>query len=179
MKLASGDTADVCNGSKAVISHTTLLGLSRINGAYVVRLMGLMGLALLALAFDGCRGQAMDSGDRFASGRWQLQGWMESDQGSTARVPGAIQTDTVDLTAKQAGNPPASVFFSQFYHGEKDWSDVTFHDGNVSGSLRHGQTDVPVSGSYTRDHFRITLRYAASTTAVDQVIEGKLVAPPG
>jgi hypothetical protein len=144
-----------------------------------VRLTGLMGLALLALAFNGCRGQAVDSGDRFASGKWELQGWMESDRGSTAHDPGAMQTDTVDLTAKQAANPPASVFFSEFYHGEKDWSDVSFRDGNVSGSLHHGQTDVPVSGTYTRDHFRVTLRYAASTTAVDQVVEGKLVGPSG
>jgi hypothetical protein len=119
----------------------------------------------------------MDGGDGFAPGKWQLEGSMESDQGSSSGQAGGNQTDTVDLTADQAKNPPAKVFFSQFYHGERDWRNVSFHDGNVSGSLHHGRADVPVSGTYARDHFRVTLHYTGFGTTVDQVIQGKLVEP--
>jgi hypothetical protein len=116
----------------------------------------------------------MSGGDSFAAGKWQVEGWLESGQGSTRGTPAAGSPDMVTLAPAQAAAPPAAVFFSQFYHGEQEWPDVSFSKGKVSGSLHHGRTDVPVSGSYARDHFQITLRYGGS---VDQVIEGKLVEP--
>lgn len=133
-----------------------------------------MGLALLALAVGGCGGTKVGYGDRFGAGKWELEGWMESDQGSTRDVPGAVQTDTVDLSAQQADDPPASVFFSRFYHGEKEWSDVSFHNGEISGNLHKGRTDVPLSGSYGPDHFKVTFHFGGN---FEQVVEGKLTEP--
>ena len=102
---------------------------------------------------------------------------MQSADGPGDGQAGGNQTDNVDLTAQQAQDPPARVFFSQFYHGERDWRNVSFRDGKVSGSLDHGKATVPVSGTYAPDHFRVTLRYTGFGTTVDQVIEGRLVEP--
>ena len=131
-------------------------------------------VALSLVALASCGRSGMNSGDGFAAGKWQVEGWLESGQGSTQGTPAAGPPDMVELMPAQAAYPPAEVFFSQFYHGEREWPNVTFSDGKVSGSLHHGQTDVPVSGSYARDHFQITLRFGGS---VDQIIEGKLVEP--
>jgi hypothetical protein len=102
---------------------------------------------------------------------------MESDQGSTRGQP-SDRTDTVYLTPLQAQNPPANVFFSQFYHGERYWSDVSFRGGKVSGSLHHGQVEVPLSGTYGRDQFRVNFGFNASGTGIRQVVEGRLVDAP-
>lgn len=127
---------------------------------------------LLAIALGGCNGTAMDSNDRFGAGKWELEGWFETDQGSTQGQPGS-PTDTVNLTKDDASNPPAAVFFSEFYHGERDWGDVRFSGGEVSGSLHHGKTDVPLSGTYARDHFLVKLDFKGTK----QLVEGKLVDP--
>jgi len=128
----------------------------------------------LACGLAACHGASVNNGDRFAAGKWQVEGRLESGQGSTQGTSAAGQPDTVELTAVQAANPPVSTFFSAFYRGETDWSDISFKDGKVSGSLHHGQTDVPVSGTYARDRFRIALGFGGG---VDQVVEGKLVEP--
>ena len=127
---------------------------------------------LLVISLIGCNGAAVDSNDRFGPGKWQIEGWFESDLGSTQGQPGS-PTDTVALTPAQANNPPAAVFFSGFYHGERDWSDVRFSGGKVSGSLHHGQVDVPLSGTYSHDHFLVKLDFKGTK----QVVEGKLVEP--
>jgi hypothetical protein len=133
---------------------------------------------LMLLAFpistllSSCSGTAMDPDDRFDAGRWQLEAWFESDQGSTQGQPGS-PSDTVNLTQQQAGYPPASVFFFEFYHGERDWGDVSFRGGKVGGSLHQGSVDVPMSGTYARDHFLVKLHYKGAS----QVVEGKLVEP--
>src|SRR4051812_26721264 len=85
---------------------------------------------LLVTSLAGCNGTSMDANDRFAAGKWQLEGWLETGQGSAGGQPGA-QTDTVTVTPEQAENPPAKVFFSQFYQGERNWSDVTFGGGKI------------------------------------------------
>jgi len=116
----------------------------------------------------------MNSSDGFAPGTWKVEGWMESGGVSTRDSPGAVTAETVEVTPAQAAYPPASLFFSQFYHGEKDWSGVSFDSGKVSGSLHHGQSDVPLTGIYARDHFRVALGFGGG---VEQVVEGKLVEP--
>ena len=127
-------------------------------------------------ALGGCGLAGAGRNDGFAPGKWQVEGWLESGQGSTQGTPAAGAAQTVNLTKDQAANPPETVFFSNFYNGEKDWSNVNFRNGNVSGSLQHGQASTPVSGTYSRDHFRVTLSFGAN---VDQVVEGKLVEPQG
>ena len=102
---------------------------------------------------------------------------MQSADGPGDGQAGGNQTDNVVVTANQAQDPPATVFFSQFYQGERDWRNVSFRDGKVSGSLDHGKATVPVSGTYAPDHFRVTLRYTGFGTTVDQEIEGRLVEP--
>ena len=148
----------------------------RKTSAIGVAALRLATVPLLVISLAGCNGAAVDANDRFAAGKWQVEGWLESGQGTTQGQPGA-QADTVNLTPEQAGNPPAAVFFSGFYHGEQDWSDVSFRGGKVSGSLHHGRVDVPLSGTYGRDHFRIALDFKGTS----QVVEGKLVdpLPPG
>jgi hypothetical protein len=138
----------------------------------VVKIPRLVIAQLLIISLAGCNRAAMDSNDRFGAGKWRLEGWMESAQGSTQGQPGS-QEETVDLTPDQANNPPAAVFFSGFYQGERDWSDVSFSGGKVGGSLHHGAVDVPVLGTYARDHFRVKLDFKGAK----QVIEGKLVEP--
>jgi hypothetical protein len=139
-------------------------------------MMRRIAIGLIMLAAAGCGRSAVDKGDGFAPGKWQLEAWLEMGQASTRGQPAAGRPEVVSLTAAQALAPPATVFFSQFYHGEKDWPNVRFRDGTVSGSLEHGQSSVPVSGTYSRDHFRVALRFGAT---VDQVIEGKLIGPAG
>jgi hypothetical protein len=131
----------------------------------------------LVISLSGCNGSPLSQNDQFDPGKWQVKGWMESDQGSTRGQPGA-RTDTVNLTPQQAQNPPANVFFSQFYQGERSWSDVSFRGGKVSGSLHHGQVEVPLSGTYGRDYFRVNFGLGASGTGISQVVEGKLVDAP-
>lgn len=126
----------------------------------------------MSMFLSACNGAAMDPNDRFDAGRWQLEGWFEADQGSTQGQPGS-PTDTVKLTSQQAGDPPAAVFFTQFYRGEQDWNGVNFRAGKVSGSLHHGSVDVPLSGTYARDHFLVKLHFKGAS----QVVEGKLVEP--
>jgi hypothetical protein len=118
----------------------------------------------------------MGENDRFGPGKWQLEGWMESDKGSGRGDPGA-QIETIKLTPEQAESPPVEVFFSRFYQGERDWTKVSFRDGEVGGSLRHGQVDVPISGTYSDNHFRVTFGFNASGLGISQVVEGKLVEP--
>lgn len=138
--------------------------------------------AALAWAVSGCKGGAMDEGDRFAPGTWHLEAWMESEAGSTRGVAGATLTDVVKLTPEQAMAPPAAVFFRHFYHGANN-PDVRFADGRVEGSFHQGRVDdisahdVPISGSYARDHFRVTFGYKAFGMTINQVAEGKLVEP--
>ena len=134
-------------------------------------------VASAVLALAGCGGSEIDEGDGFAPGKWQLEASLEPVNGPGGGQSGGNQTDAVDLTAKQAQEPPATVFFSQFYQGERDWRNVTFRDGKVSGSLDHGKATVPVSGTYASDHFRVTLRYTGLGTSADHVIEGRLVEP--
>ena len=137
---------------------------------------GFLAVSVMSWPLSGCSGNSTDTSDQFEAGTWDLQGWMTSNQGSTQGQPGA-QTDRVMLTPQQAANPPAAVFFSQFYHGEQDWSDVRFRDGTVSGSLHHGKSDVPLSGTYGRDHFQVTLSFGSSGSGFSQIVEGKLVSP--
>ena len=150
-------------------------------GANVKRL-GLV----LAMALSGCGqagGLARDAdGDRFAPGTWQMEAWLESDAGSARGDPGATLHDTVKLSPEQADNPPASVFFNYFYHGAKN-PDVRFKNGKVEGSFHQGRVDdiaahnVPITGTYSRDRFRVTFGYKAFGAGIDQVVEGKLVKP--
>ncbi|MFL6726795.1 MAG: hypothetical protein ACJ8FS_09815 [Sphingomicrobium sp.] len=139
-----------------------------------------MGYALTALALAGCGGQAMGESDRFAPGKWQLEAWMESDQGSTRGKPGATLSDTVDLTAEDAADPPISVFFSHFYHGVEN-GNIRFARGKVEGSFHQrgvddiSAQDVSVGGTYGRDHFHVTFAYKAFGMTINQVVEGKLV----
>ena len=122
----------------------------------------------------------MNQADRFAPGKWQLEGWMESDQGSTRGKPGATLSETVDLTAEQAKYPPVTVFLSRFYQGVAN-GDVRFAGGKVDGSFHQrgvddiAAHDVAISGTYGRDHFRVTFGYKAFGMTVNQVVEGKLV----
>jgi hypothetical protein len=120
--------------------------------------------------------------DRFAPGKWQVEAWMESDQGSTRGHAGATLTDTVTLTPEQAREPPATVFFSHFYHGAKN-PDVRFTDGRVEGRFHQDRVDdiaaheVPITGTYSRDSFRVSFGYQAFGMTVRQAVEGKLVEP--
>ena len=124
----------------------------------------------------------MDSGDRFAPGKWKTEAWMESAQGSTRGHAGGSQTETVDLSARDASNPPAAVFFSRFYHGVSD-GDIRFNGGRVDGTFLQkrvddvGEHDVAVSGTYGSDRFRITFAYKAFGMTINQVVDGTLVEP--
>ena len=135
--------------------------------------------AILALALAGCERGAMD-GDHFAPGTWHIEAWMESNQGSTRGQPGATLTDTVKLTPEQAREPPATVFFSRFYHGVGK-GDIRFSGGRIEGSFHQPGVDdisaheVAVTGTYGSDHFRVTFGYQAFGMTMNQVAEGRLV----
>lgn len=141
-----------------------------------------MAALMLVSALGGCEGSAMGGGDHFAPGKWHIEAWMESDQGSTRDQPGAAQTDDVNLSAEQAKYPAATVFFSRFYHGVQN-GDIRFTGGKVGGSFHQkgvddiSAHDVPVTGTYDSEHFRVTFGYKAFGMAVSQVVEGKLVEP--
>jgi hypothetical protein len=143
--------------------------------------MGWLRVTLVALALAGC-GTAMDSGDRFAPGKWKTEAWMESDQGSTRGQTGGSQTETVELSTEDAGNPPAAVFFSRFYHGVSD-GDIRFSGGKVDGTFHQkrvddvGEHDVAVSGTYGPDRFHVVFAYKAFGMTINQVVDGKLVEP--
>ena len=134
------------------------------------------------MVIAGCGGSASASADRFAAGTWQLEGWLESDLGSARGHPGATLKDTVKLSAEQAASPPATVFFSHFYHGARD-VEVRFRDGRIEGRFHQDRVDdiaahdVPISGTYSRDRFQVTFGYKAFGMTFNQVVEGKLVAP--
>jgi hypothetical protein len=121
-------------------------------------------------------------GDHFAPGTWHIEAWMESAQGSTRGQPGATLTDTVKLTAEQASEPPVAVFFSRFYHGAGT-GDIRFRGGRIEGSFHQRAVDdisaheVPVTGTYDSEHFRVTFGYRAFGMTMNQVAEGKLIEP--
>jgi hypothetical protein len=142
-----------------------------------------IGLAALALAMGGCgMADAASGGDRFAPGQWQVESWMESGGRSARGAPGASMTDMVTLSAADAAYPAAVVFFGRFYHGARN-PEVTFANGNVSGGFRQGRVDdiaahdVAIRGTYGRDRFRVTFTYQAFGMPIDQVVEGRLIAP--
>ncbi|QNM83885.1 hypothetical protein H8M03_06100 [Sphingomonas sabuli] len=131
----------------------------------------------ILLMLAGCGEQ-----ERFAAGTWQVDAWMESDLGSTRDVPGAMQSEKLELGRKAADNPPEVVMFREFYHGMQR-ADVTFKDGRIEGSFAQPAVDdiaahdVPISGTYGRDRFRLKLRFSAFGTGIDQIVEGRLVTP--
>ena len=133
----------------------------------------------LALMLTGCGNE-----DRFAAGTWRLEGWMESEQGSTRGQPGNIAPYTVKVTQEAAELPPVTVFFSHFY-GREDFSNIRFENGRVEGSFNQGRVDdiaghtVPITGTYSRDRFDVTFEYTAFGMKVRQVVQGRLVEPAG
>lgn len=135
--------------------------------------------AALMLAMAGCDGASVGRSDHFTPGTWHIEAWMESEVGSTRGNAGATLTDIVKLTPEQASGSPAQVFFTHFYHGAKS-PDVRFENGRVEGSFHQDRVDdisahdVAISGTYGRDHFRITFSYKAFGMTINQVAEGKL-----
>lgn len=122
------------------------------------------------------------AGDRFAPGKWETETWMEAGGRSTRGAPGATLRDTVTLTPADAAHPPAAVFFGRFYHGARN-PRVTFANGRIKGGFHQGRVDdiaahdVTIDGTYGRDRFRVTFVYRAFGMPIDQVVEGRLVAP--
>lgn len=135
---------------------------------------GWLGLALMVA---GC-----GESDRFAPGTWQLEGWMESTAGSTRDIPGAMQSETVKLSADDASSPPGAVLFHNFYHGVSG-GDIRVADGRIEGQFEQRGVDdiaahtVPVSGTYGRDRFHLELEFTVFGAKARQIVEGKLVAP--
>lgn len=134
-------------------------------------------LAVVALMLTGCGGDT-----RFAAGTWQVEGWMESELGSTRGQPGNIEPYQVRVSKEAAELPPAAVFFSKFY-GREDFSNIRFENGRVEGSFEQGLVDgigghtVPVTGTYARDRFEVAFQYTAFGTKVRQIVRGRLVEP--
>ncbi len=135
------------------------------------------------MLLTGCNGTSMNADDRFYPGKWRVEGWMESSQGSIRGSAEEIQPQIVQLKPEQAKQPPGAVFFSYFYHGVPRDADVNFRDGNVSGSFHQKGVDdiaahyVKISGTYSRKNFRVTFGYQAFGMTIDQVVEGKLIDP--
>jgi len=120
--------------------------------------------------------------DRFAAGTWQLEGWMESAQGSTRGRPGEIAPYEVKVSNQEASMPPVAVFFSRFY-GREDFSSIRFENGRVEGSFGQRSVDdiaghtVPMSGTYARDRFDVEFEFSAFGMKVRQFVKGRLLEP--
>lgn len=141
--------------------------------------MRLVGLCA-ALLLTGC-GASAARADRFAPGTWQLEASLEGPQGSARVQPDPNQSDTVQLSAAEARFPPSTVFFTHFYHGAHK-GDIRFDRGRVSGSFEQPRVDdiaghnVPITGTYARDRFRVSFTFKAFGMDIRQVVEGRLVA---
>lgn len=128
----------------------------------------------------GCSDAAAGSGDRFAAGTWQIEGWLEGPQGSARGQPGATQTATVQLSETEARLPPATVFFTHFYHGAHK-GDVRFENERIAGSFDQPRVDdiaghnVPIEGTYTRDRFQVSFAFKAFGMEIRQVVEGRVI----
>ena len=126
------------------------------------------------------RASVADEGERFIAGTWFVEGWMENDEMSGRDKPGVHQTHTVKLDEQTALFPPVAVFFGTFY-GREDASNIRFENGRVEGSYEQRGVDdisghtVPVSGTYARDRFDVTLEFSAFGTKLRQVVQGRLV----
>lgn len=140
-------------------------------------------LLALAAMTAGSSDASAGSGERFAAGTWHIESWMEGPQGSARGQPGATQTDTVRLSAVEARLPPATVFFTHFYHGVSNAA-VRFENGRIAGSFEQPRVDdiaghnVPISGTYARDRFTLSFTFRAFGMDIRHVVEGRLVAPP-
>jgi len=127
------------------------------------------------------RASVADERERFLAGTWALEAWMDTDEMSGRGKPGVHQTHTVTLSEQVALFPPAQAFFSTFYHGQKDLSNIRFADGRVEGSFEQRRVDdiaghtVPVNGTYSRDSFEVTFEFSAFGRKVRQVVQGRLV----
>lgn len=118
---------------------------------------------------------ACQSGDHFAAGEWEVEGWLET-AGHEGKADPIRQT--VTLSPERAALPPASVFFGEFYHGVKN-ADVRFEDGVVEGSYQQGRVDgiaahaVRISGTYSADSFDISFDLGATGLPVVQRVQGR------
>ena len=131
----------------------------------------------LALMLAGC-----GSGDRFAAGTWQIDGWLEGPMGSGRDNPQTHQTHTVKLTKEDERWPAATTFFTRFYHGAHK-GDIRFENGKVEGYFDQPRVDdiaghrVPITGTYARDRFHVSFEHTVWGMKMRQVVEGKLVTP--
>ena len=135
-------------------------------------------LAVLAVTTAACgAAPSAPAAEGFAAGTWERKVWLEAPNGSTEPA-----TFTGEVTKEEAAQQPAAIFFSEFYPTAKT-ADVRFEDGQISGSYDQSGVDdiaaqaVPISGTYSRDEFRVTLDFSVHGTVVREVIEGRLVDP--
>lgn len=118
---------------------------------------------------------ACQSGDRFAAGEWEVEGWLET-AGHESKADRIRQT--VTLRPERAALPPASVFFGEFYHGVKN-VDVRFEAGVIEGSYQQGRVDgiaahtVRFSGTYSADSFDVSFDLGATGLPVMQRVQGR------
>ncbi|MEM1051502.1 MAG: hypothetical protein AAGI28_05335 [Pseudomonadota bacterium] len=99
-------------------------------------------------------------GDRFLTGEWKLEGWME-DEGAVQRIE--PQTHTVKVSEQLASRDPRTVAFTEFYRGA-DASNVIFADGEISGHINQGavapfpEHEQEVNGWYREDAFEMRIK---------------------